>query len=208
MTINDKILSAAKELPTEFRQEDLIVTCWQRYPAEFSLGSYSYPDSNRIISSLCGKKGLVFRGFMRRVRPKVFRLTEAGMNHVPIIAKPKAEPQRRYNTTGDIDHEEPVVVERRSGMEEAFIRRLLGTNAYAKMNGNRDELTSKDADEFWVKCDGDRAEATAMKLREVEQLVSYKLSCGLVVTEATVRLLQRVNEYLASRFAKKLSWSA
>jgi hypothetical protein len=67
-TVPEKILVAADQLEhkgiTPFTAEALIVAVWEKFPKTFGLKGYAelYPDSNKVLSSLMGEKGLARRG--------------------------------------------------------------------------------------------------------------------------------------------------
>src|SRR5216684_8902263 len=67
-TVPEKILLAAFQLEEQgqspFSAEALIVASWQRFPKAFGLKGYGdhYPDSNRVLSSIMGERGLAKRG--------------------------------------------------------------------------------------------------------------------------------------------------
>src|SRR5439155_531059 len=67
-TVPEKILLAADHLDKQgqspFSAEALIVASWQKFPKTFGLKGYAelYPDSNKILSSIMGEKGLARRG--------------------------------------------------------------------------------------------------------------------------------------------------
>ena len=63
-TVSEKILLAAFQLEQEgqspFSAESLIVGSWQKFPRTFGLKGYAelYPDSNKVLSSIMGDRGL------------------------------------------------------------------------------------------------------------------------------------------------------
>ena len=71
-TVPEKILLAADTLDKQgqspFSAEALIVVSWQKFPKTFGLKGYAdqYPDSNKILSSIMGEKGLARRGWLKR----------------------------------------------------------------------------------------------------------------------------------------------
>src|SRR5262245_43849117 len=96
LSIIDRILLAASEIQRErssFAAEDLVVAAWVRFPEAFGLQGYSekYPDSNRILSKIMGKEStLRKKGYLEKVGPKRYRLTETGRLRVAELnpAKP------------------------------------------------------------------------------------------------------------------------
>src|SRR5437764_6329036 len=87
-TVPEKILLAADHLDKEgqspFSAEALIVASWQKFPKTFGLKGYAeqYPDSNKILSSIMGEKGLARRGWLIKMGQKLYALTREGRNVV------------------------------------------------------------------------------------------------------------------------------
>src|SRR5947207_14713140 len=83
-TVPEKILLAAdlldKEGQSPFTAEALIVASWERFPTTFGLKGFAekYPDSNKILSSLMGEKGLARRGWLVKMGQKMYALTREG----------------------------------------------------------------------------------------------------------------------------------
>ena len=76
-TVPEKILLAADTLDKQgqspFSAEALIVVSWQKFPKTFGLKGYAdqYPDSNKILSSIMGEKGLARRGWLVKMGQKM-----------------------------------------------------------------------------------------------------------------------------------------
>src|SRR6516165_11226040 len=87
-TVPEKILLAAHQLEEEgqspFSAEALIVASWQKFPRTFGLKGYAdlYPDSNKILSSIMGEKGLARRGWLAKMGQKLYTLTPSGQQVV------------------------------------------------------------------------------------------------------------------------------
>src|SRR6187399_585598 len=83
-TVPEKILLAADTLDKQgqspFSAEALIVVSWQKFPKTFGLKGYAdqYPDSNKILSSIMGEKGLARRGWLVKMGQKMYALTREG----------------------------------------------------------------------------------------------------------------------------------
>src|SRR5213080_2545552 len=83
-TVPEKILLAAdgldKQGQSPFSAEALIVASWQKFPKTFGLKGYVelYPDSNKILSSIMGEKGLARRGWLVKMGQKMYALTREG----------------------------------------------------------------------------------------------------------------------------------
>src|SRR4029078_2310745 len=80
-TVPEKILMAADHLEKQgqspFSAEALIVASWQQFPKTFGLRGYTdlYPDSNKVLSSIMGEKGLARRGWLSKMGQKLYALT-------------------------------------------------------------------------------------------------------------------------------------
>jgi len=83
-TYAEKIVMAAAELPLTFSAEDLVVAVWKFDPAAFGLKHFTelYPDSNKILTYLMGRRGLVKAGLLNRVGEKMYQLAPAGRRAV------------------------------------------------------------------------------------------------------------------------------
>src|SRR5580692_4285000 len=83
-TVPEKILIAASELEqhgqSPFSAEALIVASWQKFPRTFGLKGYAdqYPDSNKVLTSIMGEKGLAKRGWLVKMGQKLYALTRDG----------------------------------------------------------------------------------------------------------------------------------
>src|SRR5215813_13241332 len=83
-TVPEKILLAAESLDKEgqspFSAEALIVASWQKFPRAFGLKGYAdqYPDSNKVLASIMGEKGLARRGWLVKMGQKLYALTREG----------------------------------------------------------------------------------------------------------------------------------
>src|SRR5262245_2145294 len=83
-TVPEKILLAADQLEKDgqspFSAEALIVASWQKFPKTFGLRGYAdqYPDSNKVLSSIMGVKGLASRGWLLKMGQKLYTLSRDG----------------------------------------------------------------------------------------------------------------------------------
>lgn len=96
MTIDEKILLAASELPdTGFTAEDLVVAAFKRFPGDFCLmGHEQYPDSNKILTQITtAKRGLQRRGWLAQIGKKRYELTGEGRRRAKNIS-PESGPER------------------------------------------------------------------------------------------------------------------
>src|SRR5579884_1378433 len=84
LTVPEKILLGAHALEeagqSPFSAEALIVSAWQKFPQAFGLKGYAeqYPDSNKVLSSIMGEKGLAKRGWLAKMGQKLYALTREG----------------------------------------------------------------------------------------------------------------------------------
>lgn len=77
VTLEWLICQAARELPQPFTLAQLVVACWRKAPQRFALAGFpEYPDTQRVLPALCGKRGLVARGLLRKVAPKMYQVNK------------------------------------------------------------------------------------------------------------------------------------
>jgi hypothetical protein len=208
-TVPEKILLAAFELEEQgqspFSAEALIVASWQKFPKTFGLKGYAdqYPDSNKILTSIMGEKGLARRGWLAKMGQKLYTLTREGRQAVRRI----------------MQGEEAPPVERTSKLsrdQEKFLIGLLTSPAVEKFQqGLKLDLTFADACRFWGISESHRGEAIDSRLTrlrtglaDVDRLVGnggLDLSTGRNVTDEEVRLIHQVDEYLNDRFGRHLT---
>src|SRR5947207_316944 len=97
-TVPEKILLAAHHLEEQgqspFSAEALIVASWQKFPKSFGLKGYTdqYPDSNKVLSSIMGERGLARRGWLAKMGQKLYSLTREGRHVVVRLQKGGEEP--------------------------------------------------------------------------------------------------------------------
>lgn len=209
LTVPEKILQAAYYLEehgqSPFSAEALIVTSWQKYPKTFGLKGYDeqYPDSNKILSSIMGERGLARRGWLAKMGQKLYTLTCEGRQVVV-----------RLHAGGETSEKLSQVKLTRE--HEKHLLNLLGSNAAQKFEeGLKEELTFADACGFWGITDSIRGDALTARLdrlravlAEAEKLVgtgTAELSTGRSVSRDELYLLTAVDEYLQARFARHLS---
>ena len=90
-TVPEKILLAVYQLEEQgqspFSAESLVVAAWQKFPRTFGLKGYAdlYPDSNKVLTSIMGEKGLTRRGWLAKMGQKLYTLTREGKQAVRII---------------------------------------------------------------------------------------------------------------------------
>lgn len=211
-TVPEKILLAANQLEEQgqspFSAESLIVAAWQKFPKTFGLKGYAdqYPDSNKILTSLMGEKGLAKRGWLVKMGQKMYALTRDGK----LIVK-------------RLTHEEPTATASKPSSasklnrdQEKFLLGLFGTTAVEKYEeGLKTELTFGDACRFWGVSENMRGDALDAKLdrlhaglADAERQIGSggtDLSNGRNVSAADMTLLHKVDEYLTDRFSRHLN---
>src|SRR5262249_12290903 len=185
--------------------EALVVASWQKFPRSFGLKGYTdqHPDSNKVLSSIMGEKGLTKRGWLVKMGQKLYALTREGRQVVRRMLDDDAAPG-------------PVVAVALSSDQEKFLLGLFATTAVQKCEENRkQELTFADACRFWGVTENLRGEALDEHLAEVRDGLtelnallaegSAELSNGMRVTAAETRQLGRIHTYMEDRFARHLN---
>lgn len=208
-TVPEKILLAAHQLETEgqspFSAEALIVASWQKFPKTFGLKGYTdlYPDSNKVLSSIMGVKGLANRGWLVKMGQKLYTISRDGRRVVQQI-QAGGEP---------VAAEGPIRIARD---QEKFLQRLFEATALEKFNeGRKPELTFGDACRFWDISENMGAEAINSRLGQLRLQLSYlermlqegdaELSNGRSVAAEDVAHLLKVHQYLEERFSRHLN---
>lgn len=75
----EKIMLAASQLNQPFTKAQLVVKAWELYPEDFCLAGFpQFPDSNKIISHLCGERGLVGKGIFESTKANEYSITKFG----------------------------------------------------------------------------------------------------------------------------------
>jgi hypothetical protein len=208
-TVPEKILLAAHQLEEQgqspFSAEALIVASWKRFPRTFGLKGYAelYPDSNKVLSSIMGERGLTRRGWLSKMGQKLYALTREG-HQVVLRLQEGGEPPPAAA---------PVKVPR--DLEKQLLT-MFDSAAVTKFEeGLKEELTFADACRFWGVTEDLRGEALTAKLdrtrailTDVERTIgtgSAALSNGRSISKDDLNLAIAVHEYLAERFARHLS---
>jgi hypothetical protein len=210
-TVPEKILLAADQLEKQgqspFSAEALIVAAWQQYPRTFGLKGYAelYPDSNKILSSIMGEKGLARRGWLVKMGQKLYALTRDGRQVVRrLLNEDATEPEA----------ETPAV--HLSREQERFLLGLLDSTAVQKFEENRKmELTFADACRFWGITENLRGDVLDARLTQFEANLSEldralasadaELSNGRVVSPGDVRVVTNIHRHMEDRFSRHLS---
>jgi len=207
-TVPEKILLAASQLEDEgqspFSAEALIVGAWQKFPKTFGLKGYAdqFPDSNKILTSIMGEKGLARRGWLIKMGQKLYAMTREGREVVRALQNGEPLPAA-----------EPVKL---SKDQEKFLLALLGSTAFLKyQEGRRQELTFADACRFWgltENLSGDHLDerlghlrATLADLDRQLGLGRCVLAGGRSVSGEDIGVLADLHARLEERFRRHLS---
>src|SRR5947207_5133525 len=204
-TVPEKILLAAdvldKEGQSPFSAEALIVVSWQKFPKTFGLKGYAdqYPDSNKILSSIMGEKGLARRGWLVKMGQKLYALTRDGRQVIRKVMLQDEEPTSDNGSLLKLPRE-----------QERFVLVLLDSTAVQKFEENRkSELTFADACRFWgitENMKGEVLDARIIQARktlgELERIIGEgeaELSAGRSVDSGDVRVLTNIHRYKIGR---------
>src|SRR5262249_51188270 len=164
-TVPEKILLAAHQLEEQgrspFSAEELIVKAWERFPKTFGLKGFAdqHPDSNKVLSSIMGEKGLARRGWLAKMGQKLYALTREGRHVVRRLSDDDAAaPGTAVPSPRKLPRE-----------QESFILNLLNSTATQKyQEGIKQELTFAEACRFWdisEKLHGDALDARLARVR-------------------------------------------
>lgn len=211
LTVVEKILLAAYALEeggqSPFTAEQLIVKTWQTDHDLFGLQGYAkdYPDSNRILTNIMGRKGLAGRGWIERVGQKRYTLTAAGS-------------RAALRITGD-----PVGPTYAGGLarkEVTIAMRLLQSPAFEKhQTGQDDGIIFRDACSFWgisnystARVLRDRFVEIRDLLQEVDTAISESPTRSITLPERKVTLddktaqaLRNTHDFLQKKFFNELN---
>ena len=208
LKVSDKILVAASVLDKKgespFSAEALIVTSWQHFPRTFGLKGYAdlYPDSNKVLSSIMGERGLAKRGMLAKLGQKLYALTKEGRRRVAVISQEEEpEPENHIELAKDKDR---------------FLQSLFTSSAVRKFEENqKQDLTFADACRFWDISQNLTGEAVDTRLRYIEQSLNEldpilaqedaQLNSGRVVTAGDLRALRNIHNYMADKFDRHLN---
>jgi hypothetical protein len=208
-TVPEKILLAAHQLEeagqSPFSAEALVVAAWQKFPKTFGLKGYSdqYPDSNKILTSIMGEKGLARRGWLAKMGQKLYSLTRDGRQVVRRLSQEEDTPA-------------PPPPSKLTRDQEKFLLGLFNSTALEKyQQGLKLELTFSDACKFWGITENLRGEALDSRmdrfranLADVDRVIGTTggdLSNGRSVSVDELRQLHKVDDYLTERFSRHLS---
>jgi hypothetical protein len=209
-TVPEKILLAADQLEklgqSPFSAEALIVAAWQQFPKTFGLKGYAdqYPDSNKVLSSIMGVKGLARRGWLIKMGQKLYALTRDGRAIVRKVLQQDDEPAPGAGSV------------RLGKDQEKFLLSLFETSAVQKFEENRkSELTFADACRFWNITENMKGEILDAKLTQFEQTLAEldralaggdaEVTGGRVMSAGDLRVLNNIHRYMEDRFGRHLN---
>ncbi len=209
-TVPEKILLAADQLEKQgqspFSAEALIVASWQQFPKTFGLKGYAdqYPDSNKVLSSIMGVKGLARRGWLIKMGQKLYALTREGRSIVRKVLQQDDEPAP---PGGSI---------RLSREHEKFLLSLFETSAVQKFEENRkSELTFADACRFWNITENMKGEQLDARITQFEQTLSEldrtlangdaEVAGGRIMSAGDLRVVNNIHRYMEDRFGRHLN---
>ena len=79
------LLRVARTIPQPFTLNDISVAVWRACPDFFGMKGYPYPDNHKVHYILYGKRGLIAKGIIQRVRTGIFRVAEGiDPDHLPV----------------------------------------------------------------------------------------------------------------------------
>jgi hypothetical protein len=209
-TVPEKILLAADALDKDgqspFSAEALIVASWTKFPKTFGLKGYAdqYPDSNKILSSIMGEKGLARRGWLVKMGQKMYALTREGRSVVRRVLLEEDEPSAA-GTTLKLTRD-----------QEKFVNTWLDSTAVQKFEENRKaDLTFADACRFWGITENTKGDALDSRLQQVHEMLvelerlfadhDAQSSNGRAITAGDIRVLTNIHRYMEDRFDRHLN---
>ena len=213
LTVSQKIILAAHRLEeqgqTPFTSEALTVASWKESPQTFGLKGFidQYPDSNRVLACIMGTRGLVHRGWMTKVAPKLYSLSRQGKDEARRVLAGDDSPVPKRRALAQIKVPKDL---------ENQLKALLQSTAVSRFQqGMKREITFKDACKFWglaENAQGDTVDPTLEKVPEtldrVEQLLigeTVELSDGQSVSEQQLKSLRGVHRFLTEQFTRHLA---
>lgn len=127
-------LSQGSTKPLKY--EDIVVAAWKKFPQDFSLRGYEYPDSSDIHKPLYGP--LKSKGFVRTAN-KFFSLTEHGLVYIGSLLQ-KTSGVKSTKTQA----------ERLGRDEQAEVEKLLQSDAFKLYeSGEKDKILDSDIYAFY-----------------------------------------------------------
>ena len=140
LSTGDKILAAMYDLSKgttkPLKYEEIVVAAWKKFPQDFGLRGFDYPDSSDIHKPLYGP--LKSKGFIRTAN-KFFSLTEHGISYIQkAIQKPGVTKDAKDQT------------KRLGRDEQGELDKLLQSDAFRLYNeGEKDKILDSDVYAFY-----------------------------------------------------------
>jgi hypothetical protein len=213
LTVSQKIILAAHRLEeqgqTPFTSEALTVASWKESPQTFGLKGFidQYPDANRVLACIMGERGLVRRGWMIKVGPKLYSLSRQGKEEARRVLAGDDSPMPKRRALAQIKVPKDL---------EQQLEQLLLNTAYRRYkDGMKREITFKDACKFWGLADNAQGDAVDQALKTVPDLVdkveklligeTIELSSGQMISQQELKSLGSANRYLSEQFTRHLA---
>ncbi len=209
-TVPEKILLAANQLEeagqTPFSAEALIVIAWQKYPRTFGLKGFVelHPDSNKILASIMGEKGLARRGWLVKTGLKMYALTKDGQLVIKRILQGEDRPASRQSTI------------RTNKETDRILLAIMDSDVVIKFeDGRKQEVSFSDACKFWTIQDGMNAEQIEFRIHTVKKclqnvehqigLGNAVLSTGQSVAMVDVVRVAEIHKHLEEKFSRHIN---
>ncbi len=212
-TVPEKILLAASVLDkrgeTPFTAEALIVCSWKGHPLTFGLKGFAdqHPDSNKILASIMGEKGLAKKGWLQKVGQKLYILTDDGRDVVQKLQQGEPVTLSRPAKSIKIPSFPPEL--------ESFVQLIFESAAFTKFQEQRRaEIIFVEACKFWCISETMTTEtidakrlifADNLKQLKVEVKPSTMLSNGRSLDPEDLDFIIKVHEFLQDRFSRNLA---
>jgi hypothetical protein len=210
-TLPEKILLAAFALEelghSPFTAEALIVTAWQKYPRTFGLKGFEeqHPDSNKVLASIMGEKGLARKGWLLKAGMKIYALSRDGRQVVRRLLHGEEPPPSKPAAPVRLDRD-----------HDKLLQGLFASTACEKFReGRQQELKFADACRFWGITENQSGESLDERLDQVELALAQSegrigsgravLGSGQSISAADTGLLCDLHGYLRQRFAPHLT---
>ena len=205
LTVKDMLLLAAHGLERKGRNlwtsEELVMSAWEAYPDAFGLRGRErdHPDSNRVLASLMGQRGLAQCGLLDKMGVRLYQLSHAGRASAMKLsgggaAAPAREPRTQERTL-------PPAYDR-------LLKSLFGSDAASlHEQGRATECTFALACAFWGDATEEQIEGMDAQLKIVMDQIggdAVTLSDGRSVVAGDVGRLRSANMYLLVRYARHL----
>lgn len=212
----EKILLSAHDLEkageSPFSAESLIVASWKRYPNTFGLKGFAehYPDSNKILASIMGEKGLAKKGWLLKVGQKMYVLTADGKKAVQRLQAGEGPPPPPPRPTPT-----PAFKGMPAELDSLLVRLLDSEALYKHLEDRKQDITFGDALQFWGLGEKAKSEEIDQQMadgrRQMEESKkklekgSLTLSNGRSISQEDVAMLGHLHSYLQERFSRHLN---